>query len=352
MVLADALSIEGDPRSKIIQRFLHGDFDADRIESLPSQLITSRWYYGHIKEACIKSALAPEVIEALCETGYAHFVRALKFESDWLVRPQPAALQGIRLLADLECFGRLEGLDIAGNNVLDEGACLIAAAPVFSNLTDLGLKGTSIGSSGAQAIARSTPLRQLRTLDLSHCSLDSSNVEALGHGDALSSLEALDLSGNYVNEGLVRLLSAGTLRQLSRLRVDGAGLGPFVIEAMLSLPCAAHFKELSICGNVLGWQGAQNLAGIQHLVSPEKLGLAENELTDEALDVLLDGPLFKKVEDLDLSGNALTDAGMNALMRGGVFNGLRRLKIQDTAVTEQYVEQTSKSHPSLVIHRG
>jgi hypothetical protein len=226
----------------------------------------------------------------------------------WLKGLKTVRLAGNRGVGDAAARGLAAGcvgggslveVDLSGCSVSDEGVAALVAAPgLLSGLRGLKLarSGPGLGGKGVAALAAAAgPRPALKSLDLSDCAaLDAQGLEALAKAfpgltslslggcgalgadgvttlAALPALRSLDLArcgGAVTDAGLEAL--CGQLRQLTRIRMDGAReLTVAALAALGGLPALTE-ADLTCCAGLGDDEAAkealpQGLAATIHL---------------------------------------------------------------------------------------
>jgi hypothetical protein len=212
-------------------------------------------------------ALAPEVLAALERSPGD--LRRLHL---WGCVRKPDALR--RLLRS-PLLARLQGLELAGNELGDRGAKLLAATPALAGLESLELRNDQIGDEGCAALAHGRHWQQLRELDLSENPIGDRGAAAFEQAE-LPALERLELGyrGHIGDEGACALARA-RLPSLRRLGLDFLRIGDrgalALVRAVDSLPA---LRELDVChGNDFTPAGAEALAAAAPLRPELRLNL-------------------------------------------------------------------------------
>ncbi len=188
----------------------------------------------------------------------------------------------------------LSTLDIGHNNIDDEGLCaLVAGLMNCHNLTSLSLyRNEFITESG---------LRSLSTLFQSdHCRLEHLDLEDMNIDD--------DGAAVLVT-GLTSLMKLKKLN-LSRNRIGDLGLAGGLVNC-------CNIEELDLSSNMLSISASRDLGTLmQRAPRLKSLILADNAITDEGLQCLVDGMTQHcSLTALCLSQNSITAVGLRSLAR-------------------------------------
>jgi uncharacterized protein (TIGR02996 family) len=167
------------------------------------------------------------VAEALRGSPLAGRLKSLGVDSQ---RMGPAGAEALAATS----FDKLRSLDLAGNDLGDEGVRALVAAPWLPRLHFLSLTYNGLGPGGVRVLA-DAPLAGLRELDLSQNDLGREGARALARAPFLARLHRLSLAWTKLDE-----------------------------EALLALLASPHLTGESIIEvghNLVGWQQARDLLG-------------------------------------------------------------------------------------------
>jgi uncharacterized protein (TIGR02996 family) len=169
----------------------------------------------------------------------------------WLELYQVAD-QRDRLLAS-PTLARLRALDLADNQLGDEGARALAGCAHLAGLEELYLARNAIGDGGVQALALSPHLAGLRVLDLSANEVGDSGARALAASPHLKRLRELFLGTNQIgDEGAKALASSGNLASLEELMLFVNEIKAAGARALVGSPHLGALKMLYLNHNRLG----------------------------------------------------------------------------------------------------
>ena len=196
----------------------------------------------------------------------------------------------------------------------------------------------------AELLASSSWVSRLRTLEFrvaghdrsySPVALKLERLSQLLESRYLRGLTRLVFSGQRLgDEGLSRLLSRGptVLPSLEALLLEGDGVDPQGVSALIESRWAARFKELSLADNPLGADGAHALAGARSPGALEKLCLDGCQIGNSGAMALAGAARFKSLRSLSLQRNRITLSGVNALLQSKHLEGLTTLELSGNPI--------------------
>jgi Ran GTPase-activating protein (RanGAP) involved in mRNA processing and transport len=207
----------------------------------------------------------------------------------------------------------------------------LAASPYLGNLRELeiGFTDTQIGPDGAVALGRAKSIRQLQKLDVHNHAIYDDGAEALLYSERLATLTDIHLGNNGLTDDTLVALSHAynlKLKSLDLMRNHLSGLG----LAALDGTHLAGLEFLSVQGNVIGHDGAVNLARMPFVASLRDLRVADCGMDDKALAVLL-GAAWSQLTELSLTMNRFGSRAVKALTAN---RSLARLEVLRAARCE------------------
>jgi uncharacterized protein (TIGR02996 family) len=285
--------------------------------------------------------------------------------------------EGATAIAAADALAGLRYLDLGCNSIHDRGAEALAASPHLTTLASLHLDNANIGPLGLKALLASPLLARLRKLDLNSNRIGDAGAELLAGSEHLGQLVFLDLTGNEIGPAGARVVLTSTslvgLARLSlrcsdltdvwsitpaahlhgRLCLSLAWPGSVSADMLAGSPLVALCRGLYLTGSKLGdagvealarspvsgltelgvgWQhvtaaGVRALAKSPHLTGLRKLALPHNDLSPDAVAVLLDAPFAPRLTHLDLGDMSLAPAALELLSRSSVLENLLRLRV-------------------------
>ncbi|HEY7310894.1 MAG TPA: TIGR02996 domain-containing protein [Gemmataceae bacterium] len=206
---------------------------------------------------------------------------------DWGEAPRVGS-RAAELLADFRC---LQGIDLHGQQIRDEGA---------------------------EYLARSSKLADLKLLQLGQNGLGLRGVTALLSSPYLTKVEELDLSNNRPGGDWIAALASADARRFRKLSLEDNQLNGQVAVLLADAAVLEGVRELSLRRNPVGDQGAVALAGSARLTRLRKLGLGSCDIGDEGAIALPDSSSLGKLEGfggLGLSHNRYSGAAAHRLQK-------------------------------------
>lgn len=282
----DIALIASDPRFAGLRRlvFRYSDL-GDRAVELAAQSRTlsclTAFDYG-----CSRTTIA--ALEAVADSPLASRLKFIGLRQDEPGEEPMAGIRAAELLAGFRC---LEGIDLAG---------------------------LQIGDEGAEILARSSLLTELKVLQLGQNGLGLRGVTALLSSPYLTKVEELDLSKNRPgNDWIAALASAGP-RRLRKLTLEDNQLDGQAAVLLAYAVALEGVRELSLRWNSIGDQGAVALAGSARLTHLRKLGLGSCDIGDQGAIALAESATLKRLEGfggLGLAHNRYTTKAARRLRK-------------------------------------
>jgi Ran GTPase-activating protein (RanGAP) involved in mRNA processing and transport len=232
----------------------------------------------------------------------------------------------VEIVAQSRTLSRLTDLDYSGNRTTIAALEAVAGSPLASRLTFIGLRqhdwseaprigsraadllasfrclqgidlhGEQIGDEGAEILGRSSNLADLSLLQLGQNGLGLRGVTALLSSPYLTKVEDLDLSDNRPGGDWIAALASAGPRRLRKLTLEVNQLDGQAAALLADAVALEGVRELSLRGNPIGDQGAVALAGSVRLTQLHKLDLGSCEIGDEGAIALADSPTLGRLE--------------------------------------------------------
>lgn len=251
----------------------------------------------------------------------------------------------VEMVAQSRTLSRLTAFDYSGNRTTIAALEAVAASSLASRLTFIGLRqydwgeaprvgsraaellacfqclqgidlhGQRIGDEGAENLARSSKLADLKLVQLGQNGLGLRGVTAILSSPYLTKVEELDLSNNRPGGDWITALASAGPRRLRKLTLEDNQLDG---QAALLLADAAALhgvRELSLRGNPIGNQGAVALAGSPHLTQLRNLGLGSCDIGDEGAIALAESVTLGRLEGFGGLGLSHNRYGQQAARR-------------------------------------
>lgn len=181
-------------------------------------------------------------------------------------------------------------------------ATLLANSPGLSGLRWMDLAGNQMGDEGLRQLAGAPHLTGVRTL--------------------LLGIDAGDATNDLSDAGIADLAQSPSLTRLEKLDLDGnEDVGDGAARAIAGSVNFSNLRDLNLGYCRVGAEGVIALANSPHLANLRRLGLACAGMTDEAAIALIESPYLSNLVYLDLEG-----AGDSTLDSFVSDEGARRLR--------------------------
>lgn len=207
------------------------------------------------------------VLESLVAGPLSGQLRFLGLSRDGTSRVPPLGSRAAELLATFPC---LQGIDLAGQHIGDEGAEILAASPLLKGLKRLELGWNGLGPRG---------------------------VTALLSSPHLTAIEELDLSGNTLGGEWVATLGAGCPLRFRSLLLNGVALDGEAVALLADAPAIEGLRELALNENPISDRGAIALAGSVRLTRLRSLDLGNCQVGNEGALALAASPLLTRLKN-------------------------------------------------------
>jgi beta-lactamase regulating signal transducer with metallopeptidase domain len=204
-------------------------------------------------------------------------------------------------LASLECFDRLEQLDLSETQITDAG---LASVATLNGLRSLEISGTQVTDAGLTELIK---LRSLTRLEIQSSQISDVGLATLA---AYENLRELYLFNTKITDN--------GMRELKKLK---------------------QLTALSIARTPVTDKGLEELLNLQEL---EMLLLSQTQVTDEGVQLLKSLP---KLKTLNLNATPITDAGLTYLVELKQLETVYLHKVP--GISEAGVEQLKQSRPEL-----
>jgi len=243
--------LERVPAEEVILRWTH-DYDLEEEDDQFGELLESSQVVYLTGLKTVGRGYALEGIQRLLQSDHAPNLRQLDtHDCDYY------GTAIAEVIAEAHQLNGLESLDLAGNQIQDEGLRLIAESPHLGSLTtlmlgvDAGDSTNRIGEDGVIALANSRYLKSLECLDLNRNEdIGNEGVKAIARSKALAALRDLNLFGTGCDvEGVIALAKSRTLRNLRRLSVGSVVLTDDAARAMVESKAFANLVLLDFDGS-------------------------------------------------------------------------------------------------------
>ena len=272
----------------------------------------------NLKESLLKLDISNNSIKSGCVNVIADVLKQYKHLTELNISGNYIGEDGACVLASSLCNLKesLLKLDISNNSIKSGGVKAIAnALKQCKHLGELNISGNYIGEDGACVLASSLCnfKKSLHKLDISNNGIKSGGVNAFANAlKQCKHLTELNISGNCIGDvGLSGLAStfrhcAGRLCKLdvssNNIRIDGAKAIANVLKR------CTHLEELVVSHNSIGDEGACIIASsLGHCAqSLHKLCMSDNDIGTKGCEAIAKAlKHYKKLKELDLSSNNL-----------------------------------------------
>jgi len=225
---------------------------------------------------------------------------------------------------------------IAGSDPRTALYQLVAQCPNLGSLESLSMPNAP-GLEGAAALGATRQLPALKLLDVSNCGLLADAIEALLSGPLTHALEELRLQYNTLETSTGLALAKVPFTRLERLDLRKASAGPGMgsrgVQAILGSTWFHNIVVLKLGGAGCGLHGARAFADYSGPCQLQQLDLSQNNLDDNAADLLSHSLTLNQVEVLELQQNpALGSKGFAALAQSPHTQSLRALDLTECQV--------------------
>ena len=203
----------------------------------------------------------------------------------------------------------LRSLDLSENPLRDDAVIALAETSRLPKLDVLRIKSTGVGVRGLAALAGSALGARLRAIDIARNEVDDNGLAALLAGK-LTALDALDLAGSALTIRGVKLLAgASVAARIKHLTVTGLDVG--ALDPLL----AADLPELrSLVADRFDDDAARVLATARGLPALHSMVFTARELTDAGAKALAESPQLARVLWFELDAPNVTETG-RAMLR-------------------------------------
>jgi uncharacterized protein (TIGR02996 family) len=227
--------------------------------------------------------------------------------------------------------GFVEKLSLDAKDLVANGAAILAAEPIEElSVWKIDESPSKVGKSRLAAVL-ALPLDRIRRLSLARCELTKDDFAALASAKTLGSVEVLDLTkGTGDTAPIAPLAKATSLPKLRELKLRGCRIGDDGMatlaksktlrfsrldaamneltaagcEAIVNATWAPQLVHLDLSSNeIIGDDGLRALATSTTLTALRSLELEYVGLQDQAVDLILESPMFAKLQHLDVTSS-------------------------------------------------
>lgn len=209
----------------------------------------------------------------------------------------------------------------------------------------LELRDHPLSAETVRALAASPALAEVRDLRLWACGVGEAGALALAASPNVAQLERLELAyhpSRPVGDAGVRALSGSPhLAGLTALGLYLDDLSDDAVEAIVDSDW--ELEALDLADNRLTARGARALAGWPALRGINTLRLASNPLGDDGVAALCESPHLGALRELDLGAVEMGDAGAHALARSPKLAHLERLGLDENEIGDDGARALAES---------
>ena len=248
----------------------------------------------------------------------------------------------VKLFDNSNC--QLRGLNLASNNIDDEGVKQLSNAVVNSQLSSLNLACNDITDEGVKQLSNAVVNSQLSSLNLDRNNITDEGVKQLSNAVVNSQLSSLNLAhSNITDEGVKQLSNAVVNSQLSSLNLTGYKITDEGVKQLSNAVVNSQLSSLDLTGNKITDEGVKQLSNAVVNSQLSSLNLGGNNITDEGVKQLSNAVVNSQLSSLDLTGNKITDKGVKQLSNAVVNSQLSSLYLANNKITDKGVKQLSNA---------
>jgi Ran GTPase-activating protein (RanGAP) involved in mRNA processing and transport len=203
----------------------------------------------------------------------------------------------------------------------------------FTNLKYISLCGNPIGCQGLRILLEKGKLLSIPKVNLNDCDIGKDGLSLLAEHLPFSETKHLALKMNGIEETGARLLAKGLVnnKTLTLLHLNCNEINDVGVQALMDALCQGNsvLEELSLCANLLTFDGSQYIVNRLHQTSLQRLNLDHNYLGDEgARPFVTFLSSSSKLQVLTLNSNNLSNQTIQAFAIALTSNKtLRRLSL-------------------------
>ncbi len=199
------------------------------------------------------------------------------------------------------------------------------------------------GEKTTNLLAPESEVERVVQLNFDQARIPTAFFKALKGEGAWRRWRTLRLESCNLKPGPLKALAKAELSAMEDLGLTQDCFGPEGVKALLKAPGFSALRGLDLGGNSIGSEGAAHLAQAHWLPQLERLGLINNGLDDEALNLLTAGDLGG-LRWLDLRYN-----NIGVCPKGWVsgLSGLRSLNLASTSIMPSGLETLIDGLPEL-----
>lgn len=208
-------------------------------------------------------------------------------------------------VAECPWLSRVTDLDLSYESVGGRRLQSLVLSEHCRSLRGLRVKHCKLRLIDVQVLAQAPALRTLHALDIAANDLFDEGIGVLKDSANLANLRDLNVSQTLVNvHGVVALCSRPVFR-LTRLALNAGLLRNDGLAALANCPEMADLRRLEVESNEIGNLGLESLVRSQYLTRLEHLDLSRNQISSRGIQVLTESPLLAGLSYLNLKHNEI-----------------------------------------------
>ncbi|MFO0937535.1 MAG: TIGR02996 domain-containing protein [Gemmataceae bacterium] len=224
---------------------------------------------------------------------------------------------GLNILLRSTYLSGVESLDLGFNGLDDRAAIMLAESQALPVLNVLSLSDNRLTGEGVRVLAESAWFPRLRWLDLTANAMTDTGIRAIVSRSGLN-LHGLRFTLNPVgDQGFVALTASSLFTRLMerepRLEMRRTGLTSRSCSILASEKRFEGITHLDLSENEIDSAGVKLLASAS-FPRLRHLSLRGNRIDDEGGIALARSPLMKTVSSFDLANNNLTQVAVDELL--------------------------------------
>jgi len=279
---------------------------------LPADSVLAFWFRrGFISEVVIEPG---EFVSSAENLFNMHPIEALRLAQHSSPQHRPSLVS----VFELPCLAQVRRLEFdRWTEFLDEDYVALPTCENLAGLRELAIPDSPIQPPWLSSLLEGAAFPALTGLELTENShLGPSLTRSLPRADHRQ-LRRLDVAGvTFTSEQLQRVLTSRCLRQVEELRLGWTGRpgspGPlFHLHLGWVIPWS-RLRMLDLAGQRLGDEVVKQIASRPEVAPLRWLGLAHNDLTREAVHILIESR-YLNLFHLDVRGNGLEASDIAAL---------------------------------------
>lgn len=144
--------------------------------------------------------------------------------------------------------------------------------------------------------------------------------------------------------GLINLFESSLLRQLRFINFRLGGLSEPLLRAFVSVNPLSNLRKVSIAGNKLFSEAANQLANSTSFPALEDLDLSSNRVGNKGLNYLLESDGLSNLKVLRIANTHVTTKGIDALLKDHNLKSLEAVRTYGNNLTPKTIERLSERY--------